>query len=132
MKAVGFNKFVKLNESEEERFTGNINADKKTAGEEEKEKVMFDEEHPGRMELVKLFKNLINDIEKANPKTLEEYEKIKEDVSRRKNEIMNHPKYKELKKEGFPWQDSTLLMEDILADLKATLNKFQKRISGKF
>lgn len=138
MKVKGFNEFNKINEdediddvfdrdyipseeSDEPEFT-NMKDEKGS------KKHMFDENHGDRMELVKLFKELTEYIKKINPKDEEDLQRIKDNIKEKKDEIMNHPNYDELKNEGFPWQDTFLTLDDLLFDLKNATDTFQKKL----
>jgi len=143
MKVKGFKEFNKINEKdeiddlfdreipaeiedEEPQFTGDIDADK-----EKDSRYMFDDDHEARMELVKLFKQLTNFIKKSYPKNEEDLVEVKAEIKRMNDAILNHPNYDELKEKGFPWQDSTLRLSDLLNEIEEALEVFRQKTEGK-
>jgi hypothetical protein len=125
MKLDSFNKFIKLNEQyddDEIRFTGKLNKDQPR---------MYDEYHDSRMELLLMFKHLNDFIKSSNPIDELSYNDIKRQISIKKDEILRHPQFLNLKQFGFPMQDTTLKLDAVNKGLEESIillsNKAKKR-----
>lgn len=95
--------------------------------EEELEPRFGDKDHKSRMELLNLFEEMIKYINKFKPTTQEKYEKFKEEIKDKKEDIMSHPQFDEFKSEGMPWQDSILYIDDILDKIKDAIMKMSEK-----
>lgn len=77
-------------------------------------------------ELISLLKSLIDDINKYNPIDQEDFNKIKDEISNKKEEIISHPKFNEFK-DGFEWQDSTIKLSDWKQELETAVDSMYSK-----
>ena len=71
-----------------------------------------------KTDLIKMLVNLIEMISKSNPENQASYDDIKGRIKEAKDQIVNHPDFREFKQEGFDWQGSKIGMVEWEADLK--------------
>lgn len=100
----GFNEFSKLNMSEQE--------------EPQEIERLFGTGRNSKTDLIKKLVSMIEMISKSNPADQESYDQIKINIKEAKNEIVNHPDFREFKTEGFDWQGSKIGLVEWEADLK--------------
>lgn len=80
-----------------------------------------------KTELIKKIVSLIEMISKSNPTDQGSYDDIKNRIKDARNEIVNHPDFKEFKKEGFDWQGTKIRLDEWEADLKKSVKSLYSK-----